>query len=74
MNTDHILTVEDIAHDRLVRLTHTERTMLKGLVGNYQRMMLLDLRKGALTETGIRDYRQSLAEAGELAAKLGGAA
>ena len=48
--------------------------LLKGLVGNYQRMMLLDLRKGALTEQGIRRYRADLAEAGELMAKLGGAA
>lgn len=68
MNTDHILTIEDM--ERTVTLTDAELTLLRGLVGNYQRMMLLDLRKGALTETGIRDYRRSLAEAGELMGKL----
>ena len=64
MNTDHILTIEDM--DRTVVLTDAEIILLRGLVGSYQHMMLLDLRKGALTETGIRDYRRSLAEAGEL--------
>jgi hypothetical protein len=53
-------------------LTGEDRLLLKGLVGNYQRMMLLDLRKGSLTETGIRNYRADLARAGELMAKLGG--
>lgn len=69
MNTDHILTIEDM--ERTVTLTDAELTLLRGLVGNYQRMMLLDLRKGSLTETGIRDYRRSLAEAGEVMCKLG---
>ncbi len=56
----------------LIMLTAEERILLRGLVGSYQHMMLLDLRKGSLTETGIRDYRRSLAEAGELMVKLGG--
>ena len=72
MNTDHILTIEDM--ERTVTLTDAEIILLRGLVGSYRHMMLLDLRKGALTETGIRDYRRSLAEAGELMSKLEGRA
>lgn len=74
MNTNHIIDTEDLYSGEPVMLTGEERLLLKGLVGNYQRMMLLDLRKGALTEQGIRRYRADLAEAGELMAKLGGAA
>ena len=66
--------IEDLYTGQPVMLTADERILLRGLVGSYQHMMLLDLRKGSLTETGIRDYRRSLAEAGELMAKLGGAA
>jgi hypothetical protein len=62
------LNITDDLH--LVALTGEDLTLLKGLVANYRRMMLLDLRKGALTETGIRDYRRSLAEADELMGKL----
>jgi len=72
MNTDHILTIEDIAQDRLIRLSEQDITLLRGLIAGYQHAMLLDLRKGSLTETGIRDYRKSLAEAGEVMVKLGG--
>jgi hypothetical protein len=63
--------IEDLT-TQTVALTADELTLLKGLVGNYQRLMLLDLRKGSLTETGIRNYRLALAEAGELMVKLGG--
>jgi hypothetical protein len=62
--------IEDLYTGQPVHLTAEERILLRGLVGSYQHMMLLDLRKGALTETGIRDYRRSLAEAGELMGKL----
>lgn len=72
MNTDHIHTIEDLYTGQPVMLTAEERILLRGLLGSYQHMMLLDLRKGSLTETGIRDYRRSLAEAGELMVKLGG--
>ena len=72
MNTNHIIDTEDLYSGEPVPLTGEERLLLKGLVGNYQRMMLLDLRKGSLTETGIRNYRADLAKAGELMAKLGG--
>ena len=73
MNTDHIHTIEDLYTGQpvmLIMLTAEERILLRGLLGSYQHMMLLDLRKGSLTETGIRDYRRSLAEAGELMGKL----
>lgn len=53
-----------------VVLTSAQRTLMRGLIGGYQLSMLQDLRKGSLTETGIRNYRQSLAEAGELMAQL----
>ena len=62
--------IEDLYTGQPVNLTAEERILLRGLVGSYQHMMLLDLRKGSLTETGIRDYRRSLAEAGELMGKL----
>ena len=62
--------IEDLYTGQPVMLTADERILLRGLVGSYQHMMLLDLRKGSLTETGIRDYRRSLAEAGELMGKL----
>jgi hypothetical protein len=62
--------IEDLYTGQPVNLTGEERILLRGLVGSYQHMMLLDLRKGSLTETGIRDYRRSLAEAGELMGKL----
>jgi hypothetical protein len=65
------LNITDDLH--LVALTGEDLTLLKGLIGSYQLDLLHDLRKGALTETGIRDYRRSLAEAGELMGKLGGA-
>ena len=50
-----------------VTLTPAQARLLSGLVSSYQLELLHDLKKGALTETGIRDYRRSLA-------KLGGAA
>lgn len=56
----------------LVALTDAEATMLRGLVSHYRHSMLLDLRKGQLTESGIRQYRQDLAESGEIMVKLGG--
>ena len=62
--------IEDLYTGQPVHLTGEERILLRGLLGSYQHMMLLDLRKGSLTETGIRDYRRSLAEAGELMGKL----
>ena len=62
--------IEDLYTGQPVHLTAEERILLRGLLGSYTHMMLLDLRKGALTETGIRDYRRSLAEAGELMGKL----
>lgn len=62
--------IEDLYTGQPVHLTAEERILLRGLLGSYQHMMLLDLRKGSLTETGIRDYRRSLAEAGELMGKL----
>lgn len=72
MNTHHIIDTEDLYSGEPIMLTGEERILLRGLVGNYQRMMLLDLRKGALTETGTRNYRADLAKAGELMAKLEG--
>ena len=74
MNTDHIHTIEDLYTGTPVMLTGEERTLIRGLIGNYQLDMLRDLRKGALTEQGIRRYRGDLAEAGELMVKLGGRA
>lgn len=68
MNADHIHTAEDLG--RPVVLTDGDITLIKGLIAGYQHAMLIDLRKGSLTETGIRDYRRSLAEAGELMGKL----
>jgi hypothetical protein len=64
----------DIYTDRPVRLSGEDRTLLLGLLGNYRLMLLIDLKKGALTETGIRNYRQSLAEADAVVAKLEGRA
>jgi hypothetical protein len=64
--------IEDLYTGQPVMLTGEERILLRGLLGSYTHMMLLDLRNGSLTETGIRDYRRSLAEAGELMGKLGG--
>jgi hypothetical protein len=58
----------------LVALTDNDLSLIKGLIASYQHTMLLDLRKGALTEQGIRRYRADLAEAGELMVKLGGVA
>ena len=62
----------DLYTDEPVRLSGEDRTLLIGLLGNYRLMMLLDLKKGALTEQGIRSYRAALAEADAVLAKLEG--
>lgn len=74
MNTDDIMSIEDLYSGEPVNLTGEERILLRGLIAHYQHTMLLDIRKGALTEAGIRRYRADLAEAGELMCKLGGGA
>ena len=58
--------------DEPVRLSGEDRTLLIGLLANYPLMMLLDLKKGQLTENGIRSYRAGLAEADAVLAKLEG--
>jgi hypothetical protein len=70
MNINHIMSVEDLQPDQPVFLTVDERLLLRGLVGNYRRMLLLDLRNARLADSGIRNYRQSADEAGELMGKL----
>lgn len=62
----------DIYTDEPVRLSGEDRTLLIGLLANYRLMMLLDLKKGQLTENGIRSYRAGLAEADAVLAKLEG--
>ena len=64
----------DIYTDEPVRLSGEDRTLLIGLLANYRLMMLLDLKKGQLTEAGIRSYREGLAEADAVLAKLEGRA
>ncbi len=64
----------DIYTDEPVRLSGEDRTLLIGLLGNYRLMMLLDLKKGELTEQGIRSYRAALAESDLTLAKLEGRA
>lgn len=55
-----------------VTLTPAQARLLSGLVSSYQLELLHDLKKGALTETGIRNYRNDLAAAGEIVVALGG--
>jgi hypothetical protein len=62
----------DLYTDEPVRLSGEDRTLLIGLLANYRLMMLLDLKKGQLTENGIRSYRAGLAEADAVLAKLEG--
>lgn len=64
----------DLYTDEPVRLSGEDRTLLIGLLGNYRLMMLLDLKKGELTERVIRSYRASLAESDLTLAKLEGRA
>ena len=64
----------DIYTDEPVSLSGEDRTLLIGLLGNYRLMMLLDLKKGQLTEQGIRSYRAALAESDLTLAKLEGRA
>ena len=62
----------DLYTDEPVRLSGEDRTLLIGLLANYRLMMLLDLKKGQLTENGIRSYRAGLAETDAVLAKLEG--
>ena len=62
----------DLYTDEPVRLSGEDRTLLIGLLANYRLMMLLDLKKGQLTENGIRSYREGLAAADAVLAKLEG--
>lgn len=48
-----------------MNLNRTHWLLIEGLLADYQRRMLLDLRRGGLTEEGQRNYRQDLAIAGE---------
>lgn len=64
----------DIYTDEPVRLSGEDRNLLIGLLGDYRLRMLLDLKKGQLTESGIRSYRAALAESDLTLAKLEGRA
>ena len=46
-------------------LTRDHWLLIEGLLADYQRRMLLDLKRGGLTETGVTNYRRDLALAGE---------
>ena len=46
-------------------LTPAAWTLIEGLLADYQRRMLLDLRRGGLTAEGQANYRRELAVAGE---------
>ena len=62
----------DLYTDEPVRLSGEDRTLLIGLLANYRLMMLIEKKKGQLTENGIRSYRAGLAEADAVLAKLEG--
>ena len=62
----------DLYTDEPVRLSGEDRTLLIGLLANYRLMMLLDLKKGQLTENCIRSHREGLADADAVLAKLEG--
>ena len=64
----------DIYTDEPVSLSGEDRTLLIGLLGDYRLRMLVDLKKGQLTESGIRSYRVALAESDLTLAKLEGRA
>ncbi len=55
-----------------MNLTPDHWLLIEGLLADYQRRMLLDLRRGGLTETGERNYRQDLAIAGEALVEIRG--
>lgn len=48
-----------------MNLTCDHWLLIEALLADYQRRMLLDLRRGGLTPEGERNYRQDLAIAGE---------
>lgn len=57
-----------------VTLTEPERVLLQGIVGNYRRLLLLDLRKGVFGDMADAQIRADEEAAGDLLAKLGGGA
>lgn len=53
-------------------LTADHWLLIEGLLSDYQRRMLLDLRNGGLNETSAKNYRDDLAIAGEALAVIRG--
>ncbi len=51
-------------------LTEAEVGLLRALVGDYQRRLILDMRETGLTDEGKARYRGDIDEAGRVAASL----
>lgn len=51
-------------------MTDKENGLLRALVGDYQRRMILDMRAGGLSDDGMARYRADIDEAGRVIAIL----
>lgn len=55
---------------RYTLMTDKENGLLRALVGDYQRRMILDMRAGGLSDDGAARYRADIDEAGRVIASL----